>query len=304
MDSDSSTRIWFTLDFELGWGVAESGLWKTRQNMGVYRALHERIDELIDLFSRHEISVTWATVGAMITDPGKWQFEHLPLAAKEYLSTFTDYAAKESVDGRSLIEKVEKASNNHTIACHSYSHVRFNYPEYTEAAVKNDLELACAALGSYGMYSNSLVLPQNIEANMGALKRSGISLCRTSPLDRKKNRYLRKFANTVGRFPGSDNWDQDGVLYNSGTLFFNTPAGRWRDDYLLWLLKRATRDAISQSHDLHFWAHPFNFTLNPSLFEVAERYFRWLETLRTQGAITSMCWSDTALNPVVRSDNH
>lgn len=286
-------RLWFTLDFELAWGVAENGVWKQRQDSGVYRALHARISEILELFTQYEMPVTWATVGAMITDPERREFDHLPDRAEAYIHDFISQCDAESIDGRELFDKVVAAGGVHTIGCHSFSHLRFDYPEYDVIGVAKDIEISRKAIGESCQHSGCLVLPQNIESNMDALHIAGITHCRTSPLDRNDNKYIRKIRNTFGRYSASALWKGEGVVYNSGTLFFNCPKGERHNAYLLWTLKAATLHAIKNKVDLHYWAHPYNFTMNPALFQVAADYFHWLEAYRLDGRVQCARWDST-----------
>ena len=122
----------FTLsfDFELGWGCTERGLWVEREKTGVYDEMRVVLPKFLAALDEMEFPATWAVVGAMIHDPSKRDFTHLPDAAKRIVEHFNSSSNRTTNDGRDLMDFLLNTRIQHRIACHSYSHVRFNFDGY------------------------------------------------------------------------------------------------------------------------------------------------------------------------------
>ena len=126
LSSEIGTVI-ISLDFEIGWGDVTNGVWRRREANGVFPKLRSVLPEILQAMDDYEIPVSWATVGAMFEQPGKRDFAHLKDNQAEIVSDALSTSKESTFDGRDLFEQVLNSKQKHAIACHSYSHVPFDY---------------------------------------------------------------------------------------------------------------------------------------------------------------------------------
>jgi hypothetical protein len=169
-----------SIDLELGWGI-----WDRPQ--AAYFALcaeKERgiVRRLLDLFSRHEVPVTWAIVGRLLAQ-GRTPAPELPRGDSIW------YAPD-------LIDAILEARPTHEIGSHSYAHVYFD--QVSTTAVREDLEAARAVHKSAGLGFKSFVFPRNGVANVDLLREFGLQVYRGA--DRGWPTSARqRWGRTVGR---------------------------------------------------------------------------------------------------------
>lgn len=158
-----------SLDFELFWGMQDG--WELSEYEDHVVGGCKAIPQLLDLFRRHGIHASWATVGM--------QFAHDEEEAKSFFPeqkpTYDDpslssYRCFGSI-GRneeeapcfyapSLIEKIA-AVPGQEIASHTFSHYYCREPGQTPEQFRADLKAAKAIAAQEGYELRSMVLPRN-----------------------------------------------------------------------------------------------------------------------------------------------
>lgn len=274
-----------TFDLELGWGALENGLWRAREHQGVYQQLRLTFPRLLSALRELEIPATWAAVGGMLDRRAEDSLDHLPSPLRELTWRALSEGKESTFDGRVLAEMVQ-AEALQRLASHSYSHVRFSYPGLSEEMVTADLALATSAFKRIGQTIDTFVFPQNHEGYYASLRRSGIIKARGDEYQSKvPNRMGRAWHNTVMPPPLSSACQRDGVLLESGSLFFNA-----RTSGRLALLRiqvlRGLSVARRKAGTLHVYTHPFNLAESPKVFESFCDLLRLVVKERDRGHLT------------------
>ncbi len=289
-NSDTLGRLIISFDFEIGWGVWESERWRTRQPRGVYRELRPALRRLIAFLDERDISLTWATVGAMVTPRHAGEFDHLPDAAQAHIARFLAEAEPETIDGRDLFAIVAGAKTPQQIASHSYSHTRFNYAGMTHEARTIDLIKSRKALADLGHEVDALVFPENIVEDWPALAKAGFRIGRTAapavrptgigPLDRVLGR-------SIATPPMVREAQGEGVTQHSGSLFFNWygRGASFRRGLVIHQAKKAITHAADTGDTVHLWLHPFNLTDSVGMPEALAEICTFAQNLEQKGKL-------------------
>jgi peptidoglycan/xylan/chitin deacetylase (PgdA/CDA1 family) len=157
-----------SLDFELAWGVRGDVPPSYRENLlGVRQA----IPAMLELFARHEIHATWATVGmlffdtrdalcaafpdALAADPRGPRAPHAHLGA-----IGPDERADPVHLARSLVVRIRDTPHQE-IATHTFSHYECLAPGDHGHVFAADLDAAQAAAAGLGVRIESIVFPKN-----------------------------------------------------------------------------------------------------------------------------------------------
>jgi peptidoglycan/xylan/chitin deacetylase (PgdA/CDA1 family) len=207
-----------SLDFELHWGGfekwllqgADSALQSNRQpsnKHGEYVVakdynqyfLNTRqiIPEMLALFKKYEIHVTWATVGMLMHHSKEELMANAPalkptyrkpdLSAYHYIET-TGIGADENSDpfhfAPTLVKQILETPYQE-LASHTFAHFYCNEKGQHSAQFREDLKAAQRVASGYGRKLRSLVFPRN-QFNDQYLKiclEEGITAVRSNPLD-------------------------------------------------------------------------------------------------------------------------
>jgi peptidoglycan/xylan/chitin deacetylase (PgdA/CDA1 family) len=158
-----------SLDFELFWGVHDK---RTLADYG--RNIlggREAIPRMLELFARHDVHATWATVGLLFFDDKEELLQQLPAERPQYLNPalspyplIPNIGANESKDpyhyGLSLIRRIQ-ACPGQEIATHTFSHYYCLEAGQTPEQFRADLCAAGRAAERLGISLRSLVFPRN-----------------------------------------------------------------------------------------------------------------------------------------------
>ena len=276
----------FTLsfDFELGWGCTERGLWVNRERAGVYDEMRVVLPRFLAALDSMQFPATWAIVGAMVHDPEKRDFSHLPDRARSFVEHFNKMSTNSSNDGRDLMELLLKTQIQHRIACHSYSHVRFDFNDFHEKNIKSEIQLFEDAIDVYGISAESLVCPQNIVRFESEFAESGYRQVRTSPMhgDKPDSRMRR----IIHLPPFSIKNNEGGITRESGSVLYNPGVKRQRMLPLLhFRTKKAIQLSIRKGKHVHIWLHPFNLVDTPGVLESLLSILSFVAECRDAGKI-------------------
>ncbi len=158
-----------SLDFELFWGVHDKrALADYGRNILGGR---EAIRRMLELFARHDVHATWATVGLLFFDDKEELLQHLPAERPQYVNCalspyplIANIGANESKDpyhyGLSLICRIQGCPGQE-VATHTFSHYYCLEAGQTPEQFRADLHAAGSAAARLGISLRSLVFPRN-----------------------------------------------------------------------------------------------------------------------------------------------
>lgn len=290
-------RFTMSMDFELGWGVVETGHWRVRERAGVYERLRPVMREVLDELDALEIGLTWAAVGGMASPRGALEFDHLPPVLRTCSTRFVAEARESTRDGRDLVEMVCGARTPQDLGSHSFSHARFSAPEYDDDARQHDLVLAQAALAKWGPAPVSFVFPENDAPSLLPVAEAGLSHARLAPatggrLTGRAGKLMAKLRTPPFAGPAPA---PVGLRAETGTMFFHWPL----EDRFGLRRRLAMRQsdraltAAEQGGAVHFWLHPFNLAEIPGLKDRFFAMLRRVAEMRDRGAIHVATMADT-----------
>ena len=169
-----------SLDFELHWGVRDHQVidGPYRPNLlGVWNA----VPRMLDLFERHGVSATWATVGLLFAEDREQQEAFAPTVRPTYDDARLDaYRQVVGVDEKedplhfapSLIAQIRERPGQE-IATHTFSHYYCLEPGQTAEQFAADIAAAVAIARAKGIRLRSIALPRNqVAPAYGAILRA------------------------------------------------------------------------------------------------------------------------------------
>ena len=279
-------RLVISFDVELAWGSIESERWSQREANGVYVDTRASMRELLDAFDAYEIPATFAIVGGMLEEPGKWALDHLPDVSRDRTWQALRTGQTSSFHGNDILEMIAGRRTPHLVGSHSYSHTRFQHPGVTEHFVREDLRNFWRVLPEGINAAPVLVFPQNDEGFYDTVRESGFRAVRGGdPAPAGRYRWQRQLQALFATPPLTQITQVGGgLLRNTGSMpFISGPRRR------LVLVERLARlgleRAIRQGGTLHLWNHPFNFAETPGLLPAFIRFLRRVAALRDRGLI-------------------
>jgi peptidoglycan/xylan/chitin deacetylase (PgdA/CDA1 family) len=275
-----------SIDTELAWGEAHRR--DDRELARDYSTERAVIAEILDLFTRYEISATWAIVGHLLLDrcrangdrphpdivrpsypwlEGDW-FDIDPCSTLEEAPAFY---------GRDIVAAIAGCPVAQEIGCHSFSHLIVADPGCSEEAFASDLAACRAAAAIDQLELRSFVFPRNAIDRVGLLGEHGFRCYRGRPATAPMGRLTRAV-------------DRVRPLARSAILPVRDPCGVWNvpQTYLLapatrgrrlpvglWARRPRTRLRLAARERalFHLWFHPYNVTAAP------DRALRGLEAI-------------------------
>lgn len=271
-----------SLDFELGWGVLQEGLWLARERKGVYERLRYDFQTILDYSSIWEIPMTIGCVGAMLQDRESWSLEHLPLDYRTSIERFADRARRTTVHGRDLLEMISDCPARHEIASHTYTHLHKNHVSASVEVLKEEILRADSVLRHLGGNGESLIFPRDQVFENESLVGSGTMSARVPPITVGRGRMDRLFY-----VPPAENKMADwGGMELSGSMFLNWSTG-WKSTFKRFVVKKKVAKCLSSGvdGDYHFWIHPFNLSEVPGFSKYFIDFMGRLASLRDSGDI-------------------
>lgn len=275
-----------SFDFEIGWGDITNGVWKQREAKGVYKRLRQVLPEMLSTMDACDFSATWATVGAMIETPQSRDFSHLTNAQHKIVDSGIRFGEPDTFNGIDLFESVLAAMADHQIACHSYSHIPFDYAGVDGKFVREELRRFKHTLAQYHLKTSKLVFPENTEGFYTELLDSGIDKVRVPADTFFKNRFLYLLSIAVIPPPTcKESIDSSGVTRHYGSMLFNDAGNAHRIPLLERRIILGLNNVVTKNHDLHIWAHPFNFAESEQLLKSFKKMIERIAVLRDQGKL-------------------
>ena len=320
---DHSGIFTISLDFELHWGGFEK--WPLSGFLGGSAKKHDVahdytqyflntrsiIPDLLKMFARHEVHVTWATVGMLFHESRQELLSNIPSAKPTYeannLSAYVyieevGIGAEEHEDpfhfAPSLIRQI-LSTPFQELGTHTFAHYYCNEKGQNVDQFREDIRAAQRAAAKYGRILRSLVFPRNQfnDEYLKACYEEGITSVRSNPRDwfwtiedRNEGFIKRLNRGLDAYFPlGKRNtFSIDSLDVREGFPVC-IPASRLLRPYRpkemmlnhikIERIKTEMTRAARHGHVYHLWWHPHNFGNYPrqnlqGLDEILHHYTR------------------------------
>ena len=309
-----------SLDFELYWGVFDKVALADRTTS--YDNTRRVIPQMLSLFERQKVHVTWATVGMLFAKDWEDWAASVPVVVPTYeREVLSSYRLKEThgKDERlntyffapELIEQI-KNTPYQEMATHTFSHYYCREGGQDLIQFKHDLQAARRIAARMGIELHSLVFPRNQldEPYLKICAEERIKTVRSNPVDwfwdmdiaEKPMKRLFRAADAYFPVGAKTSYKLSSLKLKQG-LPLSIPASRLlrpvhsRNKLLNTLrLKRILREmtaAAKAKECYHLWWHPNNFGGDPVQsmidLEIIIEHFKMLEA---KWGMTSMSMLD------------
>lgn len=312
-----------SLDFELMWGVRDK---RSVDNYGSNILLaREVIPDMLALFEKYDISVSWSTVGLLFAKNKKEMLHYYPkieatyvndkFAVKAYL--LKNVGENETDDpyhfASSLIEKI-KNTPKQEISTHTYTHYYCLEDGQTPEQFYLDIDAAIEIAKSRGVDIKTIVFPRNQVSPpyLSKLKNKGITLYRgnlDTLLRREKSQDSRslfirliRLLDTVFNIDGYHSVsveDNDGVKNLPASRFLRPfresklPGYNFIKRLQLLRVKSEMTEAAKKGRIYHLWWHPHNFgQMQYKNLEQLEEILKHYVFLKNKYHMNSCCMSE------------
>lgn len=278
--SAKSGNFVISLDFELMWGVRDHA---TRESYGRnVLGGREAIPAMLDLFHRHGIKATWATVGALLCE-SKDELLARSKAADIEIANLDDIGPDERSDpynfGASLARRIASCEGQE-IGTHTFSHRCALEPGETVEGFASDVSAALVQLKEWGIGCKSIVFPRNQYGaiHLEACRDLGLSHFRGNEKAwfyapapgraQTKMRRICRLADSYIDISGPNvSEPETGAepLINVASSRFLRPFNRQLssfDGFRLARIEKSMRIAARSGGTFHLWWHPENFGVN------------------------------------------
>ena len=293
--------IVFSFDFELGWGVLDSLLWKQREAASLYSNLRPVMDRLIKVFSSVQIPTTWAIVSSLLVNHEKdINVDHLPSSYKDNVIRFYRESDESTRCGLDLVDKLKTIEPLIEIASHSSTHIYAHHPDVTNEQYVKDVRESINVLENYFCNNVSTFIFPKDQANFNNDIAKDLSLnFRLNPdydLDLNKYRRIVLGASRIYKnVPHSKIiMGAYGEYYQTGSLFFNWSGGSYEQLKKIITKVQAKRLLKNMRHSeiYHVWLHPFNLAKSQDHIGFFIDFIHEVAELRDKGRIEILTMSD------------
>ncbi len=273
-----------SLDFELVWGIFDHIL-LTDKEVYFDNTLYA-IPKMLAIFERHDIRVTWATVGMLFNENwDEWQAnipKETPTYTNSVLNPYTYGSAhrKSGYDrfffAPQLIKDIQSVQGQE-VGTHTYSHYYCLEKGQTMAQFEADIQQAVTVASQFDIALTSLVFPRNQfnKDYLAVCQRHNIETVRINPSNwywdtTKQDTLFSKMARTGDAYlplgKKSYSWDsiaKETVIGQKASRFL-------RPQCTLVILNKARlarikaeiMQAAKDGAVYHLWWHPHNFGID------------------------------------------
>lgn len=282
-----------SLDFELHWGGFEK--WPLEYFREYFLNTRSAIPQMLALFEKYSVHVTWATVGMLLAESRKELLELAPsekpsydlvhLSAYEYIDKI-GIGENEEEDpfhfAPSIVSKI-LSTPFQELGSHTYAHFYCNEKGQTLSQFRADLKAVQRISAKYKTKAASLVFPRNQfnDQYLQVCYEEGITSVRSNPSD-----WFWKIESTQGEsawkrinrgldayFPlgkkntfkaiGTPRKGFPVCIPASRLLRPYRPAELFLNKLKIRRIKREIADAAILGKMYHLWWHPHNFGHHP-----------------------------------------
>lgn len=247
----------FSADFEMAWAFRYS---KEKKEKAVEMGLLERknVPQLLEVFDKHQIPVTWATVGHLFLNGCSRDSSgrlHPEMARPEHFDNRNwsfktgdwydqDPGSDVSTDpawyAPDLIDCILAAKAGHEIACHTFSHLDFTYKNCPKELADAELDACMRLAENKSVCLKSMVFPGGTFGNFESLKERGF-LCYRKPM-----RYRIDLPYI----------DQYGLVAIPSSLGLDRDPYGWSKEFHLRMVRKFLEKTVKYNLVCHFWFHP------------------------------------------------
>jgi len=294
-----NAKFIISLDFELHWGVFDTLENRYDDNLnGVKNA----IENMLVLFNKYNIHVTWATVGLLFNENKDDYAKYKPILSPSYKdknlkSLSLDIGKNEKEDelhyAYSII-KLIKSYPNQEIASHSYSHYYAMECWQTIEEFEEDIKSAVdIAKDKYDIDLKSFVFPKN-EINteyIDILSKYKFTSYRENPThwiykNGQQTNIIGKIIRTIDSYINITGNKCSRIKNNNslknivGDRFLRPFKNKFLNTLMLNRIKNEMKYAAVNNTNYHLWWHPHNFGINTdnnlNNLEIPLKYFKEL----------------------------
>lgn len=315
---DNSTLI-VSLDFELFWGVCSSRTLESYQKNIL--GAREAIPQLLELFEKHNIHATWATVGFMFADAFNELKRYFP--EKDKLPSYNDtnvysYKCFETIGKNeadapcfyapSIIRQIARTEGQE-IGSHTFSHYFCKEEGQTIGQFEADMLAAKKIAEDKGYHLVSVVLPRNQcePEYIDVLSKLGFTAYRDEENDwihekvkiRKLMRFLRlmdvyfPLTGQGGYIPKKENGIWNLVGSRMYKPFFKPLS--FMEKRKVKRIKKQMLHAAKNNLVFHLWWHPHNIGVRTDYhLKQLEDIFSYYDELKEKYGMQSMNMREAA----------
>ena len=306
-----------SLDFELFWGMQDG--WSLSEYEANVLGGRKAIPQMLELFQKHGIHATWATVGFLFGENEQelrsFFPKELPTYEQDALSSYrcfgtigTNEEEAPCYYGASLIEKIA-AVPGQEISSHTFSHYYCREAGQTRDQFRADMEAAKAIAQSKGYDLRSVVLPRNQcePEYTEVLTQLGFDSYRDEENDwihekvkfRPLMRILR-LADVYLPLTGQGGYEpkmENGIVNLVGSRmykpFFKPLA--CLEGLKICRIKAQMRHAAKKGLTFHLWWHPHNVGVHTQLhMKQLEEIFTYYDELKATYGMRSLNMAEAA----------
>lgn len=274
-----------SLDFELVWGIFDHI--EIKDKISYFDNTLSAIPQMLALFEKHSIHVTWATVGMLFNENWEEWYANRPSLLPTYENQklnpygYGEQHRKSGLDRFFFASQHIKAIQSvkgQEIGSHTYSHYYCLEKGQTQAQFDADLQQAVTVANKFSIKMESLVFPRNQfnESYLEVCQNNNIKTVRTNPnvwyWDANiPDTIFTKLARTGDAyFPlGKKSYKADSI---QSSAVVGQPASRFLrpqhsqtilNTARLHRIKNEIIQAAKNGEVYHLWWHPHNFGIDP-----------------------------------------
>ncbi len=304
-----------SLDFELVWGIFDHI--QLEQKKTYFENTLTVIPQLLQCFEKHNLAVTWATVGMLFNRNWEEWNTNMPDERPSYTNIALDAYAyglahrQKGLDryffAPDLIQRIIQTPNQE-LATHTYSHYYCLEEGQTLRQFECDLDLAVKMANQFGVHLHSLVFPRNQwnENYIESCASRKITQLRSNPDDwywqdtAGASLMARLFRTGDAYLPfGSKSYGiqkvKEGIVTAQPASRFLRPHHRVEllNSLRLNRIKNEMLTAAKRGEVYHLWWHPHNFGNHPvASMEALNEIAKWYVHLNAVYGFESVTMAD------------
>ncbi len=313
----SRSTLIVSLDFELFWGMQDG--WELSEYEDHVLGGRKAIPQLLDLFQRHGIHATWATVGFQFAENEETVRKFFPSVMPTYdneaLSGYRcfgrigkDEQTAPCFYAPSLIAQID-ATPGQEIGSHTFSHYYCREKGQTEEQFRADMTAAKAIANYYGYEMTSVVLPRNqcepeytkVLANLGfAAYRDEENDWIHEKIGFRPLMRLLRLADVYVPLTGQGGYIpkmENGIVNLAGSRMYKPyfkPLG-FLERLKVRRIKKQMLHAAKNGLTFHLWWHPHNVGVRTDFhMSQLEEIFSYYESLREKYGMLSLNMREAA----------
>lgn len=289
--------VTISIDAELGWG------WHDLTSPPTDRIETARNGwvQLAALCEEFEIPATWAIVGhLLLNDCDRRHYDH-PAVTDWFEREATEWRDRHDLlfaDG--LVKVLQKASIDHEIGCHTFSHVPFGAPGIDREIARAELQKSIAVAAARDISFDSFVFPRNSIGHLDLLAQHDIETYRgpqpksrlgSGPILGKVGKLVRGVAPGTAPPIVEPTIDEHGLVEIPASLYlfgFEGPARAAIEelyvDPVVLKTRRGVDAAAGTDGVFHVWLHPNNLVTLRDI-ERVRAIFSYIDQRRRAGDV-------------------